>query len=130
MSYFFILPSYLLWHYTEGLRDMTRVWTNFLWFLYNFFSIPILAKTLFEPWRRIQEQKHRGGFSPEDIAETLMTNTIMRLVGALIRLCTIAIGTCVILVVFWGGILLYGAWLLLPALIPASFLYGLSSLIF
>lgn len=129
VSYLYIFPSYLVWHYAQGLKDIARVWTNLLWFVYNFFSLPLLLKTFFEPWRRITETRVVGKFSGEDIAEVLMTNVVMRFVGALLRAVMIVIGTIAVLIVFWGGIFFYVAWVFLPILVIASFFYGLSILI-
>lgn len=117
-----------MWHYGEALSDIVRVWTNFLWFLYNYFSLPLLLRTFFAPWRRIREERSKKGFSPEDIAETVVTNTVMRLVGALMRLVIIAVGSVVVLAAFWAGLLFYAVWLLMPLLIPVSFIFGLSRL--
>ncbi|OHA26237.1 MAG: hypothetical protein A3C06_04585 [Candidatus Taylorbacteria bacterium RIFCSPHIGHO2_02_FULL_46_13] len=126
MSYFLIIPSYVYWHYTEALRDIARVWTNFLWFLYNFFSVSLLTRTLFAPWQRISEKRTRTGLHMEDIAEVVVTNTIMRAVGALLRFILIVVGVLSVLIAFWAGLLFYVLWILLPALIPVSFFYGLS----
>ena len=127
MAFISLLPSYIAWHYGEALRDGLRVWTNFLWFLSNFFSLSLLSRTLFAPWKRIQES--RGKLSLENIAEMLVTNTIMRLVGALLRSVIIIIGGLAVLVTFWIGILFYIVWLLLPALLFVSLFYGVSLII-
>lgn len=128
MSFLAIIPSYLYWHYTEAFKDMTRVWTNVLWFLASFFSLGLLLRTFFAPWRRIAETRKSGTFGVENIAEVIVTNTVMRVLGAVMRLCIIFVGALAILVVFWGGLALYLAWLLLPALAPLSFLYGFLSI--
>ncbi len=118
-----------MWHYGEALKDIVRVWTNLLWFLYNYFSLPLLSRTLFVPWRRIHEERSKKGFSVEDIAEKVVTNTIMRLVGALVRFSIIVMGTVVIFIFFWAGLLFYIVWIFMPLLIPVSFFYGLSVLL-
>ncbi len=122
-----ILPSYVMWHYSIAFRDITRVWTNFLWFFFNFFSLGLLAKSLFAPWRRIREEKGRG-FSIERIAEAIVTNTVMRLVGFVMRLVILIIGTAVFLIVFWVGMVFYLVWALYPVVTVVSFVYGLSTL--
>jgi len=129
MSYLFIVPNYISWHYSQALKDITRVWTNFLWFFFNFFSIGLLAKTFFAPWKRITEGRNREGFHMEDIAEVLVTNTVMRLIGAMMRSILIIVGTLITIGVFWAGLLFYAAWILLPALLPISFVYGLVHII-
>ena len=125
MPYFLIIPNYLAWHYGEAYRDIIRLWTNFLWFFGNFFSLTLLIKTFFAPWKRIKEG--RGArFSLKNIAEAVVTNTVMRLVGALMRSAVILVGSIAVLAVFWLGILLIAVWTLLPLLLVLSFIYGLT----
>ena len=125
----FILPAYFAWHYGEALSDIIRLWTNYIWFFYNFFSLPVLVKTLFAPWQRIQEGKRRAGFHVEDIAEAFVTNLVMRFVGFLIRVIFIVIGTAVVLFVSWIGVLIIILWTVLPAVAVASFIFGISKVI-
>jgi hypothetical protein len=123
-----IFPAYLIWHYTTAYTDIFRLWVNYVWFFYNFFSIPLLAKTLFAPWQRISERR-RGGFSLEDVAEVIMVNTIMRLVGFIVRIIFIVIGSILVLSVFFGGALLVLIWTVFPVLAIVSIFYGLDTLI-
>jgi len=125
VAIFFVIPSYLAWHYSEALKDITRIWTNFLWFIANFFSLTLLLRTFFSPWQRLTEGRAREGFHAEDIAEAIMTNTIMRLVGMLMRSIAIILGITMLLIVFCAGIAFYAVWLLLPVLATTSFVYGL-----
>jgi len=129
MSYLLILPAYFVWHYGEALSDIFRLWTNFIWFFYNFFSIPVLLKTLFSPWQRISEVKTKPGFHVEDIAEVVVANFAMRLVGAIIRVIFIILGTITVVAVAWLGLLIIAVWFLLPVLVVASFIFGLSRIV-
>lgn len=126
MTFVSILPSYITWHYGEALRDGLRVWTNLLWFLSNFFSLSLLIRTFFAPWKRIQES--RGRLSIENIAEAVVTNTIMRFVGALMRFVVICIGCLAVLATFWLGVVFLVVWLLMPLLCIGSLFYGVSFL--
>ena len=111
-----LIPEYFVWHYTTALRQFLNILTNFLWFTYNFFSIPLLAKTLFSPWHRIHEN-YKGGLNASSFFETLTVNTIMRLVGLVVRLVVIAFGIVLCAVVLIIGIALFIAWLVLPFLV-------------
>ncbi len=114
---FAILPlHYLWWHYTLALRDLTVVSGNLLWFIYRFFSLPSLVKTLFSPWRRLGEG-YRRGFNPQAFLETLVVNTLMRIVGVIFRLVMIAVGLMALVVAILVGILFFIFWFLLPPLI-------------
>ena len=126
MSYLSLLPAYLSWHYSEAYREIIRVWTNFVWFSYNFFSLPLMLKGFFAPWQRITEKRTKPGFHPEDIAEAVVTTTIMRLVGMLFRSVVIIVGTALTLLVFWGGLVFFIAWTFLPILAVGSVVYGVT----
>ncbi len=128
MSFLAILPSYIFWHYTAAFGDIVRVWTNFLWFFYNFFSIPLLLKTFFAPWKRIQEGKGEG-FNLENIAEAVVTNTIMRVVGAVVRFVMLLFGSFSVLIVFWLGATFFLVWALWPLLIVASLFNGIAAVL-
>ena len=115
-----VIASYLWWQYQSGLEEIYRAWMNIHWFLYNFFSIPLLAKSFFAPFRRMQEKKDRG-FVPENIAEVFVINVIMRFVGMLVLTVIIAVGLVAETVLLVIGatvfILAFGAPFFIPGLI-------------
>jgi hypothetical protein len=117
-------PYYILWHYSGAIADIVRIWRNYLWFFYHFFSIPVLFKTLFSPWRRLQEE-YKGGFDIENFFATKVVNTMMRLVGAFVRLAFIIVGIVVISIVFLGGLLFLAIWLALPLIALGLLIIGL-----
>lgn len=110
--------SYLIWHYSIGLADFFRVWGNFLWFDWHFFSIPLLTKTLVSPWRRLGETKKQPGLHPEEFFGNLIVNTLMRIVGIFVRLATIIIGLFFLVVIAIIGFLALIVWLTAPFIIP------------
>ena len=79
-----MLKDYFFWHYSLALAAWWRIYGNLLWFLYHFFSLPIIIRTLFAPWRRLAEPYPKG-FNPAATAETLVVNGLMRLIGLIIR---------------------------------------------
>jgi hypothetical protein len=116
MNSMYVISSYTLWHYTEALKRMFGIWTNFLWFFYNFFSIPVLLKTLFAPFERLHESRTRK-FDLEDALSTFAVNITMRLVGAVMRLAIITAGIITIAASVIAGIVAYIIWLLLPLIV-------------
>lgn len=84
MSLPVIFFEYMYWHYGKGVREIMEMWGNLHWFLYHFFSVPVLLHTLFRPFKRIEEGYGRG-FDPGRIFETFAANLISRFVGFLIR---------------------------------------------
>ena len=126
---FAVKVRYLIWHYTKGVEDLIRVSLNLIWFLYNFFSISILFRTLFMPWERLTERAGRGS-SVEQWAEALVTNVIMRIVGAIVRLSTIIFGILTLLCAWIIAITLFIMWILLPFILLALVLGGIYLLIY
>lgn len=114
---------YIHWLYSEGIREFFHAWMNYHWFLYHFFSMPVLARTFFAPWRRMQEKPGRG-FDPEAFFQRLVINTILRVIGMVIRAgFLIAAAISHILLFFFGGFLfLYFA--TSPISIPITFFTG------
>lgn len=94
-----LVPEYLAWHYTEAVRLWLNIVSNFLWFTYHFFSMPVMLRRFTKP-----------------IAGQPFT-TLVNMVG---RVVVLVIGA-----VFCGGIVLAGAvltvfWLLLPIITVVS----------
>lgn len=122
-----LVPYYLSWHYTQGVKDLLNLWKTFLWFLPNFFSIGTLLKTLFSPFQRLNEN-YRGGLDIENFFSTLIVNTLMRLVGFIIRSMLIVIGILAFALTLLLGLFVFLGWLLLPILIVFLFFISLKSL--
>lgn len=123
-----LLFRYARWHYLEATGDILRGWRNILWFILNYFSVPLLLRTLFSPWRGIQWRK-RKGFNPGDILSTLLSNLISRILGAIVRSFLIMAGLLCEATFFILGAFLLIFWLLLPFLIFMVFIYGIILLV-
>lgn len=115
---------YIHWLYGEGVREYMRAWANYHWFLYHFFSVGILLQTLFAPWHRLQERKKRG-FDVEEIASRIVINTVLRLLGFVMRLVVLALAVLSQIGLFFLGAFLFFAFISSPVFIPAVFLSGL-----
>lgn len=123
----FVIVDYFRWHYTTAFRDVFIVWLNLVWFVMHFFSIPLLLRTLFAPWKRISEVYGRTGL--EDLMATLLVNTMTRIVGAVIRFAIILVGCLVLLVVCLGLAAVLVAWVVLPLFVVYIALYGVTLLL-
>lgn len=95
---------------------MYRIFGNMVWFLYNFFSIPILLRTLFAPFKRLDEG-YKKGLDLGAFFETLIVNMLMRLVGAALRLFLIMIGLVAVAVACIFYLFIFLVWLLAPLLL-------------
>lgn len=113
---------YIIWHYTGALKDFWRFFFTILWFLYHFFSLPILVRTFFAPWRRLKE--HTRGHPLEDF----IANTALRLVGIVMRSATIVAGVVALILAVVLLIAAFFVWLSLPLLVPMLLVFGIISL--
>lgn len=123
MAFGRLLRSYFGWHYSQALVAWWRIYGNGLWFLFHFFSVALLFRTLFSPWRRLAES-YPGRFAPESIAETLVVNLLMRLVGFTIRVIFLSVALVVLAGAFLLGWITLIVWLCAPFLIPILFFTG------
>jgi len=115
---------YIGWHYSQGLKDLVNIIANFLWFFYEFFSIPLLLKTLFSNFHRLGESYSKR-FDPSVWFQAFIINTLMRLVGFFMRIFIILIGIFCILATAIFGVFFFFAWLLAPLLVFFTFTFGL-----
>jgi len=122
MKFPLIFPIYLVWHYTTALRDLNRLLKNTTWFLYHFFSVEILLKTLFLPFRRLSG---RDSTQKQSIFERIVINVLMRIVGFGVRAITIIAGVTSVVLTNLFFIIFFVVWIFLPILVPILFLFGI-----
>ena len=117
--------SYFIWHYTQAIEDFIGISRNFIWFLYNFFSIPVLLKTFFSPWKRLNEA-YRKVFNIEEFLSSLVVNVLMRGVGIFIRAITLLLGLASLILAFVLCTVILLGWLVLPAIVILLFYQGIT----
>ena len=123
-----IVFQWISWQFFEVPKEILKAWKNFLKFNLNYFSIPLLLRTLFSPWRRYKMFRGKG-FDIGKFFEVLVSNLIFRLLGAIIRSFLIFIGLLVELFIIFAGIIIFIGWLILPVLLIAGFIFGIKVLI-
>lgn len=98
------------WYGTGWLQAMNRIgtWTKGV---ERIFSITILLKTLFAPWRRIISG---AGKSFDDKIRAALDNFVSRCVGFVVRSFTLVIAAFATLGAFLGGVVMVALWPLLP----------------
>ena len=128
MRYLTIFLGYLKWHYGKALLIAFLFWRNILVFLFNFFSIKILLKDFFTPWKRLADSypKH---FDIKAYFFTFIANTLMRIVGMVLRAIVLFVGiiSCAIFIILLPVI--YFIWIVSPFVVLALILYGLATII-
>jgi hypothetical protein len=120
--------GYLKWHYGKALMAVFSFWKNILIFLFNFFSIKNLLGNFFTPWKRLADSYPKR-FDIKVYFFTFLVNTIMRIVGMILRFIIIIIGLacCAAFTIFLPFALVI--WLALPLIIAALIISGLYFLI-
>lgn len=118
--YIRLVPHYLYWHYTLGIRDYFRVAKNITRLIDKIFSFKFMMRTFFDPFERLGESYHKGSFA--DFFESLTVNMLMRMVGIVVRFCILIIGIFALLLTYIFLITGFVFWLILPAL-PLILLY-------
>lgn len=119
----FLIPAYYLsWHYTTAFAHILAVYRNIVFFSYNFFSIKLLFKTIFQPFRSRSEAG-----SDEKDREMMLVTIVVGLVGFLVRIATILCGllSFILTFVFWTAVFIF--WIVLPFLSLGLFAAGLIS---
>lgn len=115
--------AFIRWWYGAGWRDNADRVSSRLSNTYLEFSVPILMRTLFSPWRRIISY---GGGSLGQRAQATLDNIVSRFVGLVVRLSALMaavalIGMTVLVGSFWLVL-----WPLLPLAGPLLIIWGLA----
>jgi len=97
-----IVFLYLYWHFIELTQFLIYVWSNIIFFIWHYFTIYGLLKTLFWPYKRYRQYISKP-FSFGQFFETIVFNTFSRIIGFILRVLTIAIGLFVELIVLIIG---------------------------
>jgi len=120
-----LLLYYIRWHYGKAIVDYVNIVHNFVWFFYNFFSIPLMARTLFSPFRRLGESYKGQGLNLEAFFSTIIINSLMRIVGFLLRSLLILIGLFFIILSIVVGSVFFVVWIIAPVFLLFLVLYGI-----
>lgn len=114
------LVGILSWWYGDGWMQRAGLIRERLARTLDFFSISLLFKTLFSPFRQISAGKIRGPIGVQ--IHAFFDRLTSRIIGAMVRTFMIVAGVVVIaLHIVWGLIVLAG-WALVPLLPVAGIL--------
>ena len=117
-----LIVAFLQWWYGPGWRDASSRLTSRLRMTYLSFSVPILLRTMFAPWRRIITPP---GSSLDQRLKAIADNMVSRAVGFTVRLMALLAAALILAgYTVFGGILVV-LWPLLPILGPALIVGGL-----
>ena len=112
----FLLPRFIKWHFWDKPKKIQSFWNKVIGFYYYYFSIPLLTKTLFAPWKRQLITSDRPGFHLEEIFSKLTFNIFSRIIGATIRTVTILSGLVLIIFIIIINVITVIIWTVSPTL--------------
>jgi hypothetical protein len=122
-----LIPAYILWHYTRGIRDLFLVLRNIGKAVLRIFSLKLLLSTLLDPFERLGESYERGKI--EQWFEAFTVNTLMRIVGFLVRSSLILVGFFVLILWMMFSVLMIIVWIILPLIIAGLLYVGIFNII-
>ena len=106
------LVGILSWWYGSGWRQRLHMTLTRLAQVSDYFSIALLASTLFAPFRQISAGGTGGSLSQQ--VRGLFDQLLSRMIGLLVRLTMILFGLVTILLVsIWGAVVLF-MWAIVP----------------
>lgn len=123
-----IFKNLFIWMYFIAPLLFLKIWSDIIWFLYYFFSIRLLATTLFSKWKQIGESRKGRGFF-EDYVAPFIINSLMRIVGFMVRSIVIVFGVLTILTSVIFGAVLFVAWFFFPVIFATLLIVGLRFLL-
>lgn len=100
------------WWYGRGWRDAAARVGRRLMSLEDYFSIDLLLKTFFSPFRQISAGGANGPLGVQ--MRAFFDRLISRIIGAMIRLFTIIIGLIAIAIYAFVGLLVLVVWAVIP----------------
>jgi len=122
-----LIAVFWKWYYGEAVKNILTAWKNFILFAVNYFSIPLLFKTLFVPWKRDFTKKPKG-WNFKKLFEYLAFNLISRGVGFFMRLLMIIAGAIFLIFVIVAGAVFFMLWLILPLILLGLLIFAITCL--
>jgi len=114
----------LSWWYGAGWKSVLLGLKERLALSYDYFSIGLLASTLFAPFRQISAGRVQGPIGIQ--IRAAVDKLISRIIGAIVRLILIFVGAVWLFVQSLIGVLALVAWAFLPILPVIGFIVMLS----
>lgn len=109
-----VIVGILTWWYSAGLLQASRAVGRRLAGLFDYFSLDILIKTLFSPFRQISAGRVDGPIG--DQLRAFVDKLISRIIGAIVRSIVMVVGVMSLAVASITGATYLLIWLLMPVL--------------
>lgn len=119
-----MLTAFISWWYGAGWGGTVKQTSRHLADLSQNFSISILVKTLFAPWKQLDAFKGVNQTLGDQFHRSI-DKTISRFVGFMVRSMTLFAAIISVLILLIFRLVWIALWPCLPLLIPIAVLYGL-----
>lgn len=113
----------LSWWYGEGWKRQVFAVRDYLAGMYDYFSLGLLVKTLFAPFRQISAGRVRGSFDAQFRA--WIDRLVSRAVGAVVRTIVLAIGIAALAVASIIGAVVIVMWPVVPVMPVLALVNGM-----
>lgn len=119
-----LFVAFVGWWYGEGWVNTVRRSRYYLLSLSQNFSVLILLKTLFAPWKQL-DAFSQPNMSLNDKFRQSVDRFVSRFVGFMVRSLTLLSAAVTLTLLLIARVVWIILWPCLPLLIPAALLYGL-----
>lgn len=107
-----LLWAFLSWWYGAGWRSRARLIMERFDSITDYFSIGLLLRTLFSPFRQISAGKVRGSIDAQ--MRAFFDQLISRIIGAIVRTMLIVVGTGALVLTGLVGLVVLVLWAFVP----------------
>jgi len=123
-----IFSFWLQFHFFDIPSRILDGWKNFLKFNLNYFSLPLLLKTFFAPWRKYK-MNYGKRFDLWLYFQAFVFNSFSRIVGAILRLFILFLGFILEIIIFFAGLIIFFFWIFLPLFLAIILFFGLKMIL-
>ncbi|MEI6741751.1 MAG: hypothetical protein WCK71_01385 [bacterium] len=109
-----LLLEFITWWYGRGFSELFIKIGQYITITWRRFSVASLARTMFDPWRRITTEADK---SIQGMGRAMVDNMVSRFVGFTIRLFAIFTAIIAILAISIFGLVFIVAWPIAPLLV-------------
>ena len=120
------MVTYFYWWYAEEPVYLWRAIIITTRKIFHSFSVPLLFRTLFDPWKRDASSAENA--SIQTLYQIWLNNLVSRFVGFIVRLFTIFTGLLLTTAFFMLATLCFLAWLILPVIIIYLLVSGIEGI--
>ncbi|MDD5639516.1 MAG: hypothetical protein PHR47_01770 [Candidatus Pacebacteria bacterium] len=102
--------------------------SNYVNFWVFFFSIKIILRSLFSPWKKIESVPQKTGFDIVIWANNVFFDIVSRVIGFIMRVFLLGFFVICEVITLTIGVVLLVVWLFLPLIIAYIIIYSFSKM--